>query len=231
MYGTSTEQEMRDVMSLNYKRDLANEDYIKKEVIKDKEIKEYYDDNIIGEMRASHILIKANYADDASDEEIQKAKDTAKKKAEDLIKKLNDADKDKVKDVFAQLAKDNSEDSSASKGGDVGWFDRDDMVESFEDATKKLKVDEYTKEPVESEYGYHIILKTGQKDKPALDDVKDSILDDLAEEKKNEDETLQVKSLAALRDEYGVTIQDTELKKQYKTYLDNNKEPQKSEDE
>ena len=46
------------------------------------------------------------------------------------------------------------------------------MVSEFEDAAYKLKVNEYTKEPVKTTYGYHIILKTGEKEKPKLKKVK-----------------------------------------------------------
>ncbi len=220
-YGVQDEAGLREGLSLSYKRDLATKDYAKKQ-IKDKEIEKYYKDEIIGDMKASHILIKAEYKDGATDDEKAKAKEKAKKDAEALIKKLNAAKKDEVKDLFAKLAKENSDDGSASKGGDLGWFNKGDMVESFEKATIKLKVNEYTKEVVESEYGYHIILKTGTKDKPKLEEVKDEIIDALVEDLKEEDDRLQFKALIKLREDKGVKFQDNELKKQYKTYIENN---------
>lgn len=220
-YGVQDEAGLRKGLSLSYKRDLATDDYAKTQ-IKDKEIKEYYEDEIIGDMQASHILIKAEYADGASNDEITKAKEDAKEKAEELIKQLNDAKDDEVAELFTTLAKENSDDGSAEDGGDLGWFNKGDMVESFEKATIKLKVNEYTKEVVESEYGYHIILKTGEKDKPKLDEVKDEIIDALVEELKTEDTKITYKALIALREEHGIEIQDTELKKQYKTYIENN---------
>ena len=77
------------------------------------------------------------------------------------------------KDLAADLAKKYSKDeASASNGGDLGYFDLNEMVDEFSDAVKELKVDEYTKEPVKSSFGYHIILKTGEKEKPKLKDVK-----------------------------------------------------------
>jgi len=219
-YGVQDEKGLREGLSLNYKRNLATDEYAKKQ-IKDKEIEKYYDEEIIGEMQASHILIKAEYKDNASKDEIQKAKDKAKAEAEALIKKLNAAKKDEVKELFAKLAKENSDDGSASEGGDLGWFNKGDMVASFEKATIELKVNEYTKEVVESEYGYHIILKTGQKDKPKLEEVKEEIINDLVEELKAEDDRIQLKALIDLREKQGVEFQDTELKKQYKTYIEN----------
>ena len=228
MYGVSTEDELKKVVSLNYKRDLATDDYIEEKLIKDKEIEEYYEKNIFGDMKASHILIKAEYDDDANDEEIQKAKDKAKKKAEDLIKKLKDAKKDEVKDLFAKLAKENSDDDSSKNGGDLDWFSSGDMVPEFEKATRNLKVDEFTDKPVETEYGYHIILKTGQKDKKSLKDAKKEIIKALVDEKKEADSTLQTKALVALRDKYEINIQDKELKKQYKSYIENNTKENKN---
>lgn len=221
MYGVNSEDDLKEVLSLSYKREQATKDYAKT-IIKDEEIEDYYDENIIGEMQASHILIKADYEDNASEEEIEKAKNKAKEKAEEIIEELNDADKDKIEELFADLAKKYSEDGSAEDGGDIGWFGAGDMVESFEKATIKLEVGKYTTEPVESEYGYHIILKTGQKDKEELSKVKDEIIDALVEELLEEDKTLQTKALVALRDEHGIDIQDNELKKQYKTYIENN---------
>ena len=221
MYGVSTEDELKEVLSLSYKREEATKDYVAT-LIKDKEIEKYYDEEIIGDMKASHILIKADYKDGASDEDIAKAKKEAKAKAEDLIKQLKKADKKEVAELFAKLAKENSEDGSAEDGGDLGWFNKGDMVSSFEEATIKLKVNEFTTKPVESEYGYHIILKTGQKDKPELKDVKEEIIDTLVEEKLAEDATLQTKALDKIREDHGIKFEDNELKKQYKTYIENN---------
>lgn len=222
MYGVQSEDELREVLSLSFKRQEATKDYAAT-LLEDDEIEKYYDENIIGDMRASHILITADYEDGASEDEINEAKDKAYEKAMDIIKELNDAKDDEVEELFAELAKEHSKDGSASKGGDLDWFSGGDMVKAFEEATVKLEVGKYTAEPVETEYGYHIILKTGQKDKKALKDVKEEIVDALVEEKMQEDDKLQVKALAALREEHGIEFQDNELKKQYKTYLENNK--------
>ena len=96
------------------------------------------------------------------------------------------------------------------------------FIEIFSPANSNLLTPLFIKEVVEFEYGYHIILKTGSKDKPKLEEVKDEIIDVLVEDLKEEDDRLQFKALIELRKEQGVEFQDTELKKQYKTYIENN---------
>ena len=220
-YGVDSEDELKDLLALDYKRGLATDDYIA-DNLSDKEIKNYYDSDIVGDIRVSHILIKADYEDGADEETIENAKKEAREKAEDLIKKLEKIDKKNLKKEFAELAKKNSDDEgSASKGGDVDFFNKGEMDSSFEKASYDLKVGEYTKEPVESAYGYHIILKTDEKEKESLDKVKDKVIDALVEEKKKDDSKAQAKALVALRKKYKVNIEDSFLKNQYKTYIEN----------
>ena len=58
---------------------------------------------------------------------------------------------------FEQLAKDNSKDGSATEGGDLGWFNPNQMVKPFSDAVQQLEVGKYTATPVKSEFGWHVI--------------------------------------------------------------------------
>ena len=167
-------------------------------------------------MKASHILITADVKDDATDEEKTEAENKAKEEAEKIIKQLDEGKK------FADLAKKNSKDeSNASNGGDLGYFSYDDMVEEFSKATKELKVNEYTKEPVKTEYGYHIILKTGEKKKPKLDKVKKDIKEKLQEQKLNDDQGLYYEALLEIRKENKIKWNDDSLKKAYNDYMNN----------
>ena len=208
--GVEDEDELRDMLSLEYKRNLAIEDYVK-ESIADDEIQKYYDDEIIGDVKVRHILIKPDTNDDMSTEEKTEAEEKAKKEAEDLIKKLDDGED------FEELAKKYSDDTgSTSDGGLIDYFNKDDnMDEAFLNASIELDKGKYTEEPVQSSFGYHIILKVDQKSKPKLKNVKDDIIETLADEKLNSDPTLRYNALIEIRKNAGIEFKDDSLKKDY----------------
>ena len=213
-FGVQTEKELEDMLRLEFRRNAAINDFIEKN-IKDKEIEKYYEKEVYGEVKASHILITPSVSEDATTDEKKKAEDEALKEAKKIIKELKNGKK------FTDLAKKYSKDeATASNGGDLGYFELNEMVDEFSDAVKKLKVDEYTKEPVKSSFGYHIILKTGEKEKPKLKDVKDKILETLREEKLNEDPALYYQALVDIREEKEIKWKDDEIKKQYNKLMD-----------
>ena len=213
-FGVQSEDELEDMLRLEFRRNAAINDFIEKN-IKDKEIEKYYEKEVYGEVKASHILITPSVSEDATTDEKKKAEDEALKEAKKIIKELKNGKK------FADLAKKYSKDeATASNGGDLGYFELNEMVDEFSDAVKKLKVDEYTKEPVKSSFGYHIILKTGEKEKPKLKEVKDKILETLREEKLNEDPALYYKALVDIREEKNIKWKDDEIKKQYNKLMD-----------
>lgn len=208
-FGVKTFDELEEKLRLEYKRNEAIKDYVSKN-LKDKEIEDYYKDEVFGEIKASHILIKPTVSDDATDEEIAEAEKLAKEEAEKIINKLKDGED------FAKLAKKYSDDAAnASDGGDLGYFGLDEMVDEFSDAVKELKVGKYTKEPVKSKFGYHIILKTDEKEKPKLEDVKNDIKEKLTEQKLNNDTTLYYQTLIDIRKERNIKWNDSVLEKAY----------------
>ena len=213
--GVEDEDELRDMLSLEYKRNLAIEEHVKNSVTDD-EIQKYYNDEVIGDMKVRHILIKPETTDDMSTEEQTEAEEKAKKEAEDLIKQLDDgAD-------FEELAKEYSDDTgSASDGGLIDYFNKDDnMDEAFLNASIDLEKGKYTTEPVKSSFGYHIILKVDQKKKPKLKKVKDDIIDTLAEDKLNNDATLRYNALVEIRKNAGIEFKDDSLKSDYDKLMD-----------
>ncbi len=221
-WGISTMDELREYLKLQYKRNLAVEDYAK-EIVTDEEINKFYEEEIFGDITAKHILIKPEVEDDMTDEEKTAAEEEALKKAKEIIAKLKNGED------FEELAKENSDDeASAPKGGALDPFTHGSMTEEFEKAAKDLEVGKFTTEPVKTEYGYHIILKVSQKDKPELKTVKDDIIEEIASDKTTEDATLEITALEKLREEYKVEFHDDSLKTQYENYLYNAKEQAKN---
>jgi peptidyl-prolyl cis-trans isomerase C len=80
----------------------------------------------------------------------------------------------KAGEKFEDLAKAESMDSSKTNGGDLGWFTLDHMVKPFADAVNGLKVGQYTTEPVQTQYGWHVIQLLGTRpvSPPPFDQVK-----------------------------------------------------------
>lgn len=208
-YGVTSEDAFKELVSLNYRRNLWSTEYAKSQV-SDKQINEYYENYTIGDIEASHILISTQATSDMTDDEKDNLNKEALKKAKEVIVKLNNGED------FAELAKEYSDDTASAKdGGKLGYFNRGQMVSAFEEAVIALKVGEYSKTPVKTEFGYHIIYKTNQKDKPTLEDAKEEIIEKIASEMLESDSTLYAKSLIALREKYEMTIKDSVLKSGY----------------
>lgn len=105
------------------------------------------------EIEASHILIAFAGASNSTS---TRTKDDAKKLIDSIKAQATPQN-------FATLAKKYSEDpSTATKGGDLGWFGKGVMVEQFEGPAFALKVGEISA-PVESAFGYHLILKVAER--------------------------------------------------------------------
>ena len=214
-YGITDIDKFKDIIRLNYYRTEAVNDYAKKSVT-DKQIQKYYDENVYGDISCKHILITPAVTDNMSDEVKTKADKEALQKAKDIIKKLKNGES------FDDLAKEYSDDTSnKDKGGDLGYFNTGDMLEEFEKAAFALKKGKYTTTPVKTKYGYHIILKTDEKEKPSLEDKKEEIIKTLASEAKSNDTALSINALVELRKEYGMNIEDDEMSKLYSTYISN----------
>lgn len=211
VHHVNNEEELDELFKLRFKRSKATEDYAKT-LVSESEIKDYYENDYIADMEASHILITAEYDANATEEERAKAEKDAENTAKEIIKKLNNGEK------FADLAKQYSKDGSAENGGALGKFGHGKMVAEFESAAVKLKVGEYTKEPVKTKYGYHIILKTKEYDKKPLEQAKEEIIETLADEEIAKDNDIYNKALIKLREDNNVTIEDTALKEQYENF-------------
>lgn len=123
--------------------DAAAQKYVKSHEPSDQELHAAYDTATDKtEYHASHILVPT------------------KEKADQVIKKLKGGAK------FEDVAKTESTDNSKANGGDLGWFTTARMVKPFGDAVKGLKVGETTTEPVQTQYGWHVIKLVDTRDAP-----------------------------------------------------------------
>jgi peptidyl-prolyl cis-trans isomerase C len=84
---------------------------------------------------------------------------------------------------FAKLATADSIDPGAKNGGELGWFSQNEMVPAFANAAFALQPGQYTKTPVQTQFGWHVILCEGKRTAPppALADVHDQIRQNLAD--------------------------------------------------
>lgn len=141
--GPEIEEKLRDL-----RKRLIVESFLKKKVeteskVSDEDLKKFYEQNKdkfkAGEqLKASHILVKTE------------------KEAKDILGQIKSGGN------FEELAKKSSVDSSAAKGGDLGWFGKGSMVPAFEKAALALKEGQVS-DVVKSDFGYHIIKLTGKR--------------------------------------------------------------------
>jgi len=85
---------------------------------------------------------------------------------------------------FEAIAEEKSTDSSSNLGGDIGYFTKGQMVSEFEEAAFALKAGEYTKKPIKSPFGWHVIKVEDVREKapPSLEDVSAAITNMLMRE-------------------------------------------------
>lgn len=171
------------ISAAEFKKDLKEQVRMKKLAeslgsveVSDAEVKDYYNKNVDkfkypDKVRASHILIAVNPAElaevvksepankDLSEIELKAKIGEQIMKKEALAKELA-AKAKQDPSIFAKLAKENSEDPvSAEKGGDLGFFAKQEMVPEFANAAFSAKPNTIVG-PVQSQYGYHVILVT-----------------------------------------------------------------------
>jgi peptidyl-prolyl cis-trans isomerase C len=137
---------------------IAAEHFINSAAISDEDLKKEYDQRVgsmkLTEYKARHILVDTEQA------------------AKDVIKRLQKGEK------FADIAKKVSKDpGSKGSGGDLGWFNPQQMVPPFANAVVALKNGELTQTPVQTQFGWHVILREDSRDQPPppFDAVKDQL--------------------------------------------------------
>ena len=207
--GFNNYNEFLEYLKLDYRRKQAKDKYVEKSIT-DKEIQKYYDENVFGDINCQHILVSIS-----EDEENGLTESEAKSLAEEIITKLKDGTS------WEDVQKEYKDKVTYEDLGYQSWDAS--LEESFLTALKDMDENSYSKEPVKTSYGYHVIYKLDQKEAPKLDSVKDSIVKKLVAEKEKEDSTLQNKALIALREEHNLTFSDTDFKSEYEDYCKENK--------
>lgn len=150
-------QSRLDLLRTQILAEAASEKYVKSHPVSDEEVKAAYDSEVANmpkEYKARHILVEKKETADAILKELQAGGD------------------------FSKIAKAQSKDpGSAVKGGDLGWFSAQTMVKPFAEALAKLEKGKMTTTPVQTEYGFHIIMLDDVRSPsaPAFEDVKEQV--------------------------------------------------------
>ena len=134
----------------------ASEKFIKANPVTEADLKAEYDTQVAGmpkEYKARHILVDK------------------KETAESVIRELQ------AGGDFSKIAAKESKDSSGKAGGDLGWFSPQSMVKPFSDAVMALEKGKYTTTPVQSEFGWHVIILDDIRspEAPKFEDVKPQV--------------------------------------------------------
>ena len=157
-----------ELLRLQVLAEAASEKYIKAHPSTEAEIKAEYDAQVAAmpkEYHARHILL------------------ASKEDAETVIRELQ------AGGDFAKLAQKKSKDEgSGAKGGDLDWFRLDSMVKPFSDAVAALQKGQMTQQPVQSDFGWHVIK---------LEDVRSPAAPEFEEVKERVDMIVQRKKLQA----------------------------------
>lgn len=183
--GVSSDKEYKEALE-KLKADLALEIWMQKEFkkvkVSDKDAKDFYDKNkakfkVPATLEARHILTKTENEAKAIIKDLDKAKD---KKAK-----------------FVELAKAKSVGPSGPKGGYLGKFPETQMVPEFSKAAKALSKGTYSKSPVKTQFGFHVIYLEDKKpaENLAYDKVKGKIKQMVVQGKFQEHIKKQVDSL------------------------------------
>ena len=211
--GFKSEKEFLEYLKLDYRRNLYYDEYVKN-LINEKDIEKYYKDEVFGDVNSKHILVSVS-KDDTSENEKELSDEDAKKLANEIIDKLNKGTSwdDVINEYKDKITNE-----------DLGYRAFNASLDAaYLKEMKNLEVNTYSKTPILSSYGYHIVYKIDQKDKPELKDVKEDIINILAEEKKNDDSNLYQKALINLRKEAKLEFKDTDLGEKYNKYISNYK--------
>ena len=201
MYGFSTYDEFLEDIKVNIKSNKYLYDYLEKK-LEPGAVQKYYDENKdkIETYDSEHILVKIS--DTVTD-------DQALALANEIIAKLNEGKsfnevveeyKDKI--VYEELG-------FQGKSSSLQQVYIDELV--------ALKDGEYSKTPIKTTYGYHIVHRLATS---TIDDLRETIIETLSTDSINKDQNIPDKAFVELRKENNLKILDKELNKKYEEYCE-----------
>lgn len=218
MYGYSEEEflssngfesydDLIDYLSLDYKRTLYFYNTLEEKLEEDA-VQKYYDENAFGKVNTKHILVQTS---DDMDET------AAQNLANEIIEKLNNGeDFDTLAGEYVEAYEDNV---ISEELGNMGAFDN--LDDAYVEGMRALEKGEYSKEPVKSSFGYHIIYcvdKAEKTDKMSNTDrmaIVSTLITEAEIEVENDD---FYKALIQMRKDAGLKFFDKEYKEKYEEY-------------
>jgi peptidyl-prolyl cis-trans isomerase C len=149
-------EDQLELARLNVLVDAGLQKYLNAHPVKDEDLKPEYDAQVAAmprEYHARHILVDDKALADSITKDLKGGAD------------------------FVKLAQQKSKDSSGKNGGDLGWFTLDTMVKPFADAVAGLQPGQLTEQPVQSQFGWHVIKleESRASAPPAFEEVKDRV--------------------------------------------------------
>ena len=207
--GVEKNPEFQQMLAMAKKKLMINawaKEQFKKIIVSESEAKEFYQkhqDKFTrpGQVHARHILVKSE------------------KKAQEIIEQLKGLKGEALKKRFIELARKESTGPTGPKGGDLGYFTKDQMVLPFSKAAFALKKGEITLKPVKTQFGWHVIYVEDKKPAQTVpfEMVKDRVIAALkqqrfAEKMKKETELLKKKATIKIEEKDLITAKPDQAK-------------------
>lgn len=203
--GFETYEEFIADLSLYYKRNLYYYNYVAT-LVEEGAVEKYYNENAFGKIDSKHILVQTS--DDLDDE-------GALKLSKEIISKLNKGKK------FDEVATEYENNYPANiVVEELGYIDFSSSIEeSYVDALKTLEKNTYTKTPVETSYGYHVIYCIDKIEKGEMTTMdRMNILSILAQDMQDVEDYNAI--LIKMREENGLKFYDEYFDKKYKEFCE-----------
>jgi hypothetical protein len=197
--GFEDEDEFLDYLAVDYYYQEYYDDYVKS-TITDDDINDFYKDEVIGETKV--VLFSVTDEDDES--QLEKVRTALKKgtSVANIKKKYTSVTVNELTLTYSDYA---------------------DYSSDLWTKIKSLNEGKYSEIVEDSILGYVVAYVETKADTPDLKDVKDDVVSYIVSEKQSEDSTLFYKAFIELRESYGISFSDTEMKSKYEDFVKNYK--------